>query len=308
VVSAGGGSRSWAGSGRWRSATGPGRLRLQSRQQRDLTRYFPDVATAVAEQLDGDVVLDGELVIAVGGRCDFGELQRRLGGALRGWAGGVPGRVRRACRRGAGPAHRAVPGPPRLPFRAARRRTAAARGHPATDARVVAEAWLHRHLAAGVEGVVAKRADHAYLPGRRSWVTVRARTTTEAIVGCLLGRPGGPASLVLGQPDPSGRLRVVGQTSPLPAPAHQELAMVLTLAGDEHPWPALLPATRFGLRPGEPVEYLRVDPAVMIEVDVDAAMEWGRYRHPARYRRLRPDLRPEDLVATSAQRSARSGS
>ena len=84
--------------------------------------------------------------------------------------------------------------------------------------------------------------------------------------------------------------------------------MVLTLAGDGHPWPALLPALRFGLRPGELVEYLRVDPAVVIEVDVDAAMEWGRYRHPARYRRVRPDLRSEDLVATSAQRSARSGS
>jgi ATP-dependent DNA ligase len=55
-------------------------VRLQSRQQRDLTRYFPDVAAAVADQLDGAVVLDGELIIAVGGRCDFGELQRRFGG------------------------------------------------------------------------------------------------------------------------------------------------------------------------------------------------------------------------------------
>jgi hypothetical protein len=45
------------------------------------------------------------------------------------------------------------------------------------------------------------------------------------------------------------------------------------------------------------VEYLRVDPNIVIEVDVDAALEWGRYRHPARYRR--PDLRLEDLVSTS---------
>jgi hypothetical protein len=70
----------------------------------------------------------------------------------------------------------------------------------------------------------------------------------------------------------------------------------------------LLPATGFGQRPGELVDYLRVEPAVVIEVDVDAALEWGRYRHPARYRRLRLDLRPEDLVSTSSQRSARSGS
>jgi ATP-dependent DNA ligase len=273
-----------------------GRVRLQSRQQRDLTRYFPNVAAAIAEQLDGDVVLDGELVIAVGGRCDFGELQRRLGEPradgpaaclvvfdLLSAAGrdqrGNPYRVRRG---------RLVEllADARLPLAVT----------PATDDRVVAEAWLHRHLAAGVEGVVAKRTDHAYLPGRRSWVKVRARTTAEAVVGGVLGRPGGPTSLVLGRPDPSGRLRVIGRTTPLSAPAHHELAAVLAVTGDEHPWPALLPATRFGQWPGELVEYLRVDPTVVIEVDVDAAWEWGRYRHPVRYRRLRPDLRPEDLV------------
>jgi hypothetical protein len=139
-------------------------------------------------------------------------------------------------------------------------------------------------------------------------VKVRARTTTEAVVGGVLGRPGGPTSLVLGRLDPSDRLRVVGRTAPLLAPAHRELAAVLAVAGDEHPWPALLPATRFGQRPAELVEYVRVEPTVVIEVEVDAAVEWGRFRHSARYRRLRLDLRPEDLVMTSGQRSARSGS
>jgi ATP-dependent DNA ligase len=208
-----------------------GRVRLQSRQQRDLTRFFPDIATTVAEQLDGDVVLDGELVIAVGGRCDFGELQRRLGGAR---ADGLA-----ACLvvfdvlAAAGRDQRIEP------YRVRRGRLfellADARlplaVTPATDDRVVAEAWLHQHLDAGVEGVVAKRADHAYLPGRRSWVKVRAHTTTEAVVGGVLGRAGGPTSLVLGQPDPSGRLRVVGQTSPLPAPAHRSWPWC-------SPWPA----------------------------------------------------------------------
>jgi ATP-dependent DNA ligase len=127
------------------------------------------VAAAVAEQFDGDVVLDGELVIAVGGRCDFGELQRRLGGPrsggpaaclvvfdVLGAAGrdqrGDPYRVRR---------HRLVQllADARMPLAVI----------PATDDRVVAEAWLDRHLAAGIEGVVAKRAEHAYLPRRRWW-------------------------------------------------------------------------------------------------------------------------------------------
>jgi ATP-dependent DNA ligase len=55
-----------------------GRVQLQSRQQRSLTRYFPDVTAALAEQLDHDVVLDGELVVALDGRLDFAALQRRL--------------------------------------------------------------------------------------------------------------------------------------------------------------------------------------------------------------------------------------
>jgi ATP-dependent DNA ligase len=57
-----------------------GRVRLQSRQQRSLTRYFPDVVAAIAEQLVGDVVLAGEIVVYHHGRLDFAALQRRLSG------------------------------------------------------------------------------------------------------------------------------------------------------------------------------------------------------------------------------------
>ena len=53
------------------------RVRLQSRQQRSLTRYFPEIVAAVAA-LDADVVLDGELVVWREGRLDFTALQLRL--------------------------------------------------------------------------------------------------------------------------------------------------------------------------------------------------------------------------------------
>jgi hypothetical protein len=116
---------------------------------------------------------------------------------------------------------------------------------------------------------------------------VPARRTAEAIVGGVLGRPGGPTSLVLGHPGARGRLRVVGRTAPLPAVvAHRDLAALLVIAGDEHPWPALLPSTRFGQTPGELIRYLRVDPNIVVEIDVDSAVEWGRYRHPTRYWRM----------------------
>jgi ATP-dependent DNA ligase len=56
----------------------PGRVVLQSRQQRSLTRYFPEVLAALQEQLSGGVVLDGELVVCCAGRLDFAALQHRL--------------------------------------------------------------------------------------------------------------------------------------------------------------------------------------------------------------------------------------
>jgi ATP-dependent DNA ligase len=53
---------------------------LQSRQRKPLTTYFPEVAAAVVEQLPFGTVLDGELVVYRGGRCDFAALHGRVSG------------------------------------------------------------------------------------------------------------------------------------------------------------------------------------------------------------------------------------
>jgi ATP-dependent DNA ligase len=50
---------------------------LQSRQQRPLSRYFPEIVDAVSE-LATDAVLDGELVLWNDGHLDFGALQQRV--------------------------------------------------------------------------------------------------------------------------------------------------------------------------------------------------------------------------------------
>src|SRR3954467_6031089 len=57
-----------------------GRVALQSRQQKALTRYFPEIAGAIVEQIPTGTVLDGELVVYRHGRCDFAALQRRVSG------------------------------------------------------------------------------------------------------------------------------------------------------------------------------------------------------------------------------------
>src|SRR5689334_280427 len=57
-----------------------GRAALQSRHRRPLTQYFPEIVVAIVEQVPAATVLDGELVVYRGGRCDFAALQRRVAG------------------------------------------------------------------------------------------------------------------------------------------------------------------------------------------------------------------------------------
>jgi ATP-dependent DNA ligase len=270
-------------------------VRLQSRSQRPLHPYFPDIAAAVAAQLHDGTVVDGELVAWRDGRLDFTALHTRLHSP-----------------RGAPPAHLIIfdlladrgDDLRHLPYHARRNRLAALIGAvetplalvPATDEPAGARAWLTNHTDAGIEGIVAKHLDHAYRPGRRSWHKIRSRTTADAVVGGVIGDLREPAALIVGRFDGRGRLRVAGRTSILTTAARTELAKVLTLPTAQHPWPAMLPSSRFGQLPSEPISYTPVRPSVGVELDVDTAYEQDRWRHPTVFRRLRPDLRPVDLT------------
>ncbi|HET6262044.1 MAG TPA: ATP-dependent DNA ligase, partial [Chloroflexia bacterium] len=53
-------------------------VELGSRNERPLTRYFPDVVQAVKEHLPEKCVIDGEVVVAQGGGLDFEALQQRI--------------------------------------------------------------------------------------------------------------------------------------------------------------------------------------------------------------------------------------
>lgn len=55
-----------------------GQARLRSRNQKDLTRTYPEVAAWLGEELDADVVLDGEVVAFEGDTTSFQRLQPRM--------------------------------------------------------------------------------------------------------------------------------------------------------------------------------------------------------------------------------------
>lgn len=164
---------------------------------------------------------------------------------------------------------------------------------PMTTDADAARVWLSDHLTAGVEGVVAKRLDHAYLPQRRSWSKIRARSAVDAVVVAVIGSPTAPAALVLARPDHRGDLRVVGRTAPIPAVVRSGIGELLRPGDERAELAGIARLHRFGH--GEPSPVTPVKPALVVEVAADSACDHGTYRHPLPLRRIRADLRPTDL-------------
>jgi ATP-dependent DNA ligase len=279
-----------------RQATG---TRLWSKQGRDLTDRFPDVAAAALAQLPAGTVVDGEVVVWSGERLDFGLLQARMT-ASRGRIGALVA---------AHPASYVVfdllaAGGTDLRGRPWRRRRAELEElgrrwappvqlSPVTADVEEARAWFTDYRPAGVEGLVAKGAATRYAPGRREWLKVKSWETAEVLAGGVIGPVGRPSQLVAGRYR-DGELVVVGRTSPLSPAQSAELAAVLTPAGPDHPWPERIGTGRFG--GGRlSVALTRVVPDVVVEISADAALQAGVFRHPLRFVRTRPDLRPADV-------------
>ncbi|WNO76857.1 RNA ligase family protein [Streptomyces sp. AM8-1-1] len=277
-----------------------GEVFLQSRNLRDLTRAFPEIAEAAAA-LGEDVVLDGEVVIHTGGSLDFSALQQRLNRH-------PSTAVRLAVEQ---PAHFIAfdmlehAGTDMLSWPFAERRAALEsffQRHalhapwqltPATTDRDLAEQWLTEWGGLGVEGVVAKGAQQPYLAGQRRWFKIRARDTAEAIVGAVTGPITRPNTLLVGRYTRGGRLRLVARSTPLSLSLRDEIGRLTTPTGPEHPWWGMRLTVAWGSR--EPLSFTCVAPELVVEFLGDTAIDSGRWRHAVWVQRTRPDLAPGDI-------------
>ncbi|MFJ8510791.1 ATP-dependent DNA ligase [Streptomyces avermitilis] len=153
--------------------------------------------------------------------------------------------------------------------------------------------WLS-WSAVGMEGLRFKRLDDRYRPAVRGWQKYKVRETSEAIVGAVTGTLAAPRSLLLGRYDTDGRLQYTGRTTTLTQTAGRAFAGLLAPAGDEHPW------TGWTFSAGGTKETLTVtlvQPELVVEVDADIARDSaGRFRHPVRLHRTRPDVSPSDIA------------
>jgi ATP-dependent DNA ligase len=298
-------------------------VELQSRHGRPLGRYFPELVDALADVSPDRFVLDGEVVVAGAEGFDFAALMARLHP--------TPSRVERLRRET--PASFVlfdvleVDGRRLLekPFSERRRLLEATFGEvapplhltPITDDADLAATWLDRF-----EGVVAKHRGLPYEPGRRTMVKVKHERTADCVVGGFRWMADHPfvGSLLLGLYD-EDELVHVGVVTSFTEPRRVALAeelrtLVAPLEG--HPWEQgfnlgrspmgrLLGAAGRWI-PGEMTQdWVPLRPDCVVEVAYDQ-VDGRRFRHPARFRRWRPDREPRsctlDQIATDARMPA----
>jgi len=296
---------------------------LQSRNLNPFGRYFPELVEGLKSLEEARFVVDGEIVIAGGDAFDFGTLLKRL----------HPARSRVDVLSRESPASfvafdvLAVGDRDlrREPFierrRALERLLEDARPPlmitPITEDPSLAAEWLDRYTGRGVDGVVAKAADLRYEPGKRVMVKVKPERTLDCVVAGFRAGDAGVASLLLGLYDPAGCLRHIGVTSSFRREDSRSLLTKLgprTVALEGHPWELGFAIERrpmgrlrgaAGLwTPEMPQDWVPVRPDLVCEVAY-GQLDVDRLRHPARFRRWRPDRDPrsctfEQLAADSA--------
>ncbi|WP_370507522.1 ATP-dependent DNA ligase [Mycobacterium sp. SA01] len=263
-----------------------GQLRAHSRSGRDLTADYPQLRSLAKDLADHDVILDGEVVaLDADGVPNFGEMQNRVRATrIEFWAFDI---LR-------------LDGRSLLKAKYRDRRKLLETFAEGTDLIVPplldgdGPEALELSRKKKWEGVVAKKWDSTYQPGRRSaaWIKDKNWNTQEAVIGGWRegngGRSSGIGALLLGIPDDGG-LRFIGRVGT--GFSDKELArlkkILAPLHTDESPFSTALPRLD-----AKGVTYVR--PELVGEVRFGEWTSDGRLRHPS-WRGLRPDKAPGDV-------------
>jgi ATP-dependent DNA ligase len=286
-------------------------VELGSRNERPLTRYFPEVVEAVRANLPKKCVVDGELIVALGDRLDFDSLQMRLHPAesrVRKLAAEIPASFVGFDLLAEGDKSLLEVG---FGERRARLQKAFAKAKPpvhltpATDDVVVAREWFEQFEGAGLDGLVAKPRDLPYRPDERLMRKIKHARTADCVVAGFRWHKSGPVvgSLLLGLYD-GDQLRHVGVAASFPMARRKtlvdELAPYRKGAEKAHPWHGNLGAHGPGGAPSrwnanKDLSFEPLRPELVVEVGYDH-MEGPRFRHTAQFKRWRPDRDPKSCT------------
>jgi ATP-dependent DNA ligase len=291
---------------------------IQSRDEKPLNRYFPELIEPLKSQLPDRFVIDGELVIAQDSTLDFEALQLRLHPAasrVKLLSGQIPASIvcfdllsvddENLCT---------------TPFAERRRRlgellaTASPPLHitPSTRDRAIASDWFRRFEGAGLDGVMAKRHDGTYEPNKRVMLKVKHERDCDCVVAGFRWHKNGKGtaigSLLLGLYD-DDRLQHVGVCASFTTAKRVELVKFLEPYRENalvnHPWKewAEVVETVAQRRPGamsrwsqgKDLSWEPLRPELVVQVAYDH-MQGRRFRHTAQFRRWRTDKPPTECT------------
>jgi ATP-dependent DNA ligase len=293
---------------------------IQSRDEKPLNRYFPELLPPLQEALPARCVLDGEIVIVKDNELDFDLLQLRLHPAA--------SRVNLLSKQT--PASVVFfdllcEGECDLrsePFQVRRQRleslisSAKPPIHltPATQDRDLAADWFRRFEGAGLDGVVAKQISGTYEPNKRVMLKVKHERDCDCVVAGFRWHKKGDrtlvGSLLLGLYDDAGALQHVGVCASFSTAKRKELVDFLAPYRKDalvsHPWKhwadhggdeeaKRMPGGQSRWSQGKDLSWEPLRPELVVEVAYDH-MQGDRFRHIAQFRRWRPDKKPSDCT------------
>ena len=291
-------------------------VELQSKAGQSLTRYFPELVTALLKVKAQKFALDGELIILIDGKLSFDDLLQRIHPAA--------SRVTKLSQQH--PAQFVLfdllvddRGQSLVDQPFSKRRIALEsfttkhlKGNasfilsPATAEILIARGWL-KTMRGQLDGVVAKRLDLTYLSGERAMQKIRTLSSADCVVGGFRYLAGQKVvgSLLLGLYDHEGLLQHVGFTSSIEAASRPALTRELKALIEPPGFTGRAPGgpSRWNSERSSAWEPLR--PELVVEVCYDH-FTGHRFRHGTKFLRWRPDKAPRQCLMQQVVRETKS--
>jgi ATP-dependent DNA ligase len=295
---------------------------IQSRDEKSLNRYFPELLDPLRSALPPRCVLDGEIVVAKNDGLDFEALQLRIHPAasrVKLLSQEIPASVvffDLLCEGGRD--LRPEPFESRRKALESMLSSAAPPIHltPATSASSVASDWFRRFEGAGLDGVVAKPAQGTYESDKRVMLKVKHERDCDCVVAGFRWHKKGErtlvGSLLLGLFDDAGVLQHVGVCASFTVEKRRELVEFLAPyrhdALANHPWKGWaehglataegehrMPGGQSRWSQGKDLSWEPLRPELVAEVAYEH-MQGARFRHMSHFRRWRTDKKPSDCT------------
>jgi len=291
---------------------------IQSRDEKMLNRYFPELIEPLKTQLPKRCVLDGEIVLARDGGLDFDALQLRIHPAasrVKLLSEEIPASIVFFDLLSEGSRDLRV-----TSFQERRKKlesllssvTPPIHLTPATSDLTTASDWFRRFEGAGLDGVVAKPTDGHYESNKRVMLKVKHERDCDCVVAGFRWHKKGVGtsvgSLLLGLYDDTRALQHVGVCASFTDKKREELVEFLAPyrknALDKHPWKQWatdefdgkrMPGGQSRWSQGKDLSWEPLRPELVLEVAYDH-MQGTRFRHTAQFRRWRQDKKPKDCT------------